>query len=148
MIELQTYHLIMNDGSACRNESNENAVRSVLARRRELDSSADWDALLRALSNRRRRYLLYLLAEKHRASIEELAAGVLAIEEEVLGRGAPDREPETVLVSLVHRHVPVLEDAGIVQFDDAADQVSREERFSDAIELLDGAFQQPPEREM
>lgn len=144
LIGLRTYCLIMNDAPTCRNESDGRAVvRTVLDRRREFDSPADWDALLGALAKRRRRYLLYHLAEEPRASLPDLAGCIMTLEEELLGRSGGDRDREEVVISLIHRDVPVLEDAGVITVGEGGEVIARGERFSDALALLDGAFGRP-----
>lgn len=115
-------------------------VRYVLERRRELDSTTDWDSLIGALSKRRRRYLLYLLAEDATVPIEEIADWILALEAEALDRRGLDAERTDVLIGLLHRDVPVLEEAGVITFDEETNVVDRGRRFSEAIDLLDGAF--------
>ena len=136
----------MNDAPTCRNESDGPAVvRTVLDRRREFDSPADWDALLGALAKRRRRYLLYHLAEEPRASLPDLAGCLMTLEEALLGRSGADRDRDEVVISLIHRDVPVLEDAGVITVVEDGEVIARGERFSDALALLDGAFGRPSE---
>lgn len=148
MIGLGSLIIIMNNGSARCDESDARAVvRTVLDRWPEYEGGTDWDSLLGALAEHRRRYLIYYLAEQPSASVEELAECVVALEEELLGTADPDAGPEGALVTLVHRHVPVLEAAGVVTLDEDALVVSRGEQFSTALDLLDGPFTQPPGRE-
>lgn len=148
LIGLDPVTIIMNNGPArCDELDGRAVVRTVLDRWPEYEGGTDWDSLIGALAEHRRRYLIYHLAEQPSASVEELAESVVALEEEVMGGADPDAGPEGILVTLVHRHVPVLEAAGVVTLDEDAQVVTRGEQFSAALDLLDGAFTQPPERE-
>ncbi|MHC3437661.1 DUF7344 domain-containing protein [Natrialbaceae archaeon A-gly3] len=83
------------------------------------------DAVFGALRSRRRRYVLYVLLAHESISRAELAdavTGWTGIDEP--GMVSPDQR-EDVSHSLVHRHLPVLEDAGLLAWNDETDTISR-----------------------
>lgn len=95
--------------------------------RREGRGEDPWSSdFFRALSDRYRRFALYYLLEHDRVSIEELATVVAgwahATDGDVVGRERRDR----IHASLLHRHLPELEAAGLVAVDRGSDSVSRE----------------------
>ena len=83
------------------------------------------DDVFSALEDRQRRYTLYVLAVHESISTEELAdvvAGWTGVDEP----GMVSRERrDDVYLSLVHRHLPALEQAGLLTREDEGDTVSR-----------------------
>ncbi|ELZ97950.1 hypothetical protein C440_01843 [Haloferax mucosum ATCC BAA-1512] len=77
------------------------------------------DELFRILSNSRRRQILYFL---HRAgealSLKELAAMVAARENETAVEDVTDEERQRVYISLYQTHLPKLEGADLVNYDE------------------------------
>ncbi|WP_042663193.1 hypothetical protein [Haloferax sp. ATB1] len=77
------------------------------------------DELFRILSNSRRRQILYFL---HRAgeaiSLKQLAAMVAARENGTAVEDVTDEERQRVYISLYQTHLPKLESAGLVDYDD------------------------------
>jgi len=93
----------------------------------DFSDAAALDAMFGALSNSRRREALRCLGEYD----EPLALADLADEVAVAERGGPitDIRAEVVkrvYVSLYHTHVPKLEDAGLVRYDQERDIVALE----------------------
>lgn len=66
------------------------------------------------LQDARRRGVLYTVKRNGETSVEEVAHRI-AVWQSADGRGAPD--PEIVETSLVHSHLPKLDDAGVVDYD-------------------------------
>ncbi len=83
------------------------------------------DSVFYALRNRRRRFALYFLLEHESVSLAELADVVTGwIRTGEYGM-ATRAERDGVYASLVHRHVPVLEEADLVEWSDDRETVSR-----------------------
>ena len=75
------------------------------------------DAVFRALAHVRRRRTLALLFDGERLTVEELAsllAGWAVTEEGGIGTPSDRRQ---ILVSLLHTDLPMLDDAGLVEYD-------------------------------
>lgn len=83
------------------------------------------DELYEALSRERRRRILSVLAETEGPlGVDELARAVAARERDARPADLDEADVERVRVSLYHRHVPKLADAGLVVRDDEAGHVS------------------------
>lgn len=95
---------------------NENGSRTDETGR---DASPTFDSkFYRALGSRERRRLLHLLLDEAERPVEELATllvGWDAAASETVG-GPEDRR--VVLIRLLHVHIPMLEDAGLVCYDE------------------------------
>lgn len=82
------------------------------------------DDTFHVLRDRERRYALYFLLEHETASLETIADVVtgwtLASESGTAGRAAR----EEVHLNLIHRHVPMMVDAGVVAYDGETDTLS------------------------
>lgn len=78
------------------------------------------DDLYRALSATRRRRLLYLLAREadQAASVGELATLLAGWDATEANQLVTAQDRRQIIVDLHHRHVPLLEDAGLVTYDD------------------------------
>lgn len=99
-----------------------------------LDESVD-DEVYRALADGRRRIALAYLLEHSEATVEELAdvvAGVAGARGSVVV-GPADRE--AVRIELFHRHLPVLSEARLVEFDPTTGEASGR-RVSEAVRSL------------
>lgn len=92
-----------------------------------INADPDWKQLDRGfdvLTDRTRRFALYFLLEQQSASIDELADVVTSWTHVADGEpGTRDRR-DRIYQSLVHQHVPALDDAGIVDHDGETDTVS------------------------
>ena len=94
----------------------------------------DIDLLLRSLAHPCRREILCLLDAQPSWSRRELAAN--------LGTVDPVSTPMTdrqAVVALVHWHLPMLEDAGLIQADDAFERIERGEDFLRVRDMVDAA---------
>ncbi|MUV57124.1 hypothetical protein SAMN04487947_4114 [Halogeometricum rufum] len=77
------------------------------------------DELFRILSNSRRRYIIYYLHEAgDEMSLKQLAAQIAAVENGTSVDEVTDEERQRVYISLYQTHLPKLEEAGIVSYDD------------------------------
>jgi DNA-binding transcriptional ArsR family regulator len=82
------------------------------------------DLVFEILSNTRRRMLLfYLRQHSGSATVKELAGEIAALENEVDVDDLERQQRKRVYVSLYQTHVPKLEEAGIVEYDDASGEV-------------------------
>lgn len=94
------------------------------------------DELFRILSNSRRRYIIYYLHEAgDEMSLKQLAARIAAVENGTSVEDVTDEERQRVYISLYQTHLPKLEEAGIVSYDDEerivalTDEIAREGFF-------------------
>ena len=102
------------------------------------DDETDLDALFGALADSRRRTILTVLGNQyHPLSSETLARDVAAREAGTAARDVSRGRVEQVLTSLVHVHLPHLNDAGLVGYDPEASSVSYEGHPTLRIEWLD-----------
>lgn len=74
------------------------------------------DRLYRALASTRRRRLLYLLLERDECTVEEAATLLIGWDATETGEMATADERERVAVTLQHVHLPLLADAGLVEY--------------------------------
>ncbi|MFC4987275.1 DUF7344 domain-containing protein [Saliphagus infecundisoli] len=95
------------------------------------------DAIYTLLGDRRRRYLLYLLAGTDYASVPELAARIAAWEREEPTATVPESARRSVHVSLVHTHLPMLADHAVVDYDLRSGDVVLGEDFEEVESLLE-----------
>jgi hypothetical protein len=90
------------------------------------------------LASRRRRYVLYYLANTAdgTATLDELADTIEAWEEET----APEDHRDGILGSLYHIDVPKLADHGVVEYDPRSRTVRQcDERCTDLLAAMDDA---------
>jgi predicted transcriptional regulator len=89
--------------------------------------TATWppaDLLFEALTDSKRRQLLAVLSTTAERSLDELTDVLVGIESATEGPADPDNW-QRVRIELVHRHLPLLTEAGLVTYED--DTVRREE---------------------
>ena len=87
----------------------------------------DLDGLFAALADSRRRTILSVLANQyHPLSTETLARDVAAREDGVAERAVSQDRVDEVRTSLIHVHLPLLNDAGLVGYDAETDTASYE----------------------
>lgn len=88
-------------------------------------TSLSKDELFRILSNSRRRQILYFLHRADEAiSLKDLAAMVASRENETTVEEVTDEERQRVYISLYQTHLPKLESAGLVRYDEEERNVS------------------------
>lgn len=97
----------------------------------------DVDEILRALSRRRRRYVMYHLQEHETSTLETLAGHVAAAEEDVSVADVSDERRETVAIELRHTHLPQLSQAGLVDYDPRTGDV----RYAHPPTILDALLE-------
>ena len=103
----------------------------------------DADRLFRALAAEERRLALVVLCEHHTLSLPDLAESVIEYQR---GRAVVDISAEDVkecYLELYHRHVPVLEEADLVEYEQERDLVRITERgdaAADGLERWEEAF--------
>lgn len=94
---------------------------------------SDIDTLLSALSNIRRRYVLYYLQDERTATLDEMARQIFAWEREIpIEMVSPD-DAESVRAALYHNHLPVLTDAALVEYDERSEAL----RYRDPPKVLE-----------
>lgn len=76
-----------------------------------------------ALANRRRRYILYYLRDHDQAQIDDLAVQIAAWEQDIPISEVATEYVNRVHTSLVHLHLPKLEDYSLVEYDRRSDMV-------------------------
>jgi len=97
------------------------------------DSSASeelsQDLVFDILSNTRRRMVLYYLREYGApASVQEIAERIAALENEIPPEELSRQQRKRVYVSLYQTHLPKLNEAGIIEYDDNEGMVSLTDR--------------------
>lgn len=81
------------------------------------DGMADLDELLRILSDRRRRCILYCLDSADHRDVDTLAKRVATRLERTASDDRDAVRDDAIKLSLVHVDIPMLEDADIVSYD-------------------------------
>lgn len=94
-------------------------------------------AIYSCLSSSRRRYALYCMRDAEKAlSLADLAEDVANMETEMPKHEIDKKAVKDVYLSLYHRHVPKLADAGLVQYDQELDMVSLPETSGDVCDSV------------
>lgn len=75
------------------------------------------DRLYRALASTRRRRLLWLLLEEGRYPVEEAVSVLLGWDVSSAGGMKTPKDRRRLVIELVHVHLPLLEESGIVSYD-------------------------------
>ncbi|AEH37450.1 DUF7344 domain-containing protein [Halopiger xanaduensis] len=87
------------------------------------DRQARIDELLAALADVRRRYVLYYLRNEHQASLTETARQVAAWDCDRSPSAVRDETLEGVEIELYHVHLPMLEEADVLEYDERSEQL-------------------------
>lgn len=117
-------------------------MKSDLVRSR-FNSSPASDAFSRddvfdLLGNRRRRYILYYLQKSDEpVDVEQLAKQVAAWIDDVPVTSISERTHQSVYVSLYQSHLPKLDEAGVVEYDQSNKLVRSTDRFAELKWVLD-----------
>jgi len=94
------------------------------------------DLVFDILSSARRRYVLYLLKTEGRMELTELAEHVAARENDTSVEELTRQQRKRVYVSLYQTHIPKLEDAGFVEYDQDSGYVSLRGRADEIDQYL------------
>ena len=94
------------------------------------------DAVYGILSESRRRYLLYYFLENDHANVEGVALQLAAWEADVSIDAVTEARKRRVTTSLLHSHLPKLEDHDIVEYDDRTGDVIVGEGFDEIRETV------------
>lgn len=98
--------------------------------------TATWpaaDLLFKALTDSKRRQLLAVLSTTTERSLDEMTDILVGIESATEGPADPE-DWQRVRIELVHRHLPLLSEAGLVTYED--DTLQREEWPEPVEDLL------------
>lgn len=105
-------------------------------------SNNEYDMLFDVLADqRRRRSLLYLLDSDTSATVDELATELVAWESEAQVTGAVRRGKDAMKTSLVHSHLPKMDDADLIEYDASTQVISATSYCEEARKQLE-AMQQ------
>ncbi len=80
-------------------------------------SALSLDTIYGMLSESRRRYVLYYFLENDHANIESLSLQIAAWSQDVTVDAITEEMKESVTTSLIHSHLPKLEDHGLIEYD-------------------------------
>lgn len=86
------------------------------------------DAVFRALGDERRRHILWCIQEHHSLSLADLAELVAERERDTDITTLSGEYVKNVYFSLYHNHVPLLEEADLVRYEQEDDLVVRSDR--------------------
>ncbi len=99
----------------------------------------------RAMASRERRRLLYVLLDGEERTVEEVATVLVGWDATESGTvGDPD-DRNLVLLRLVHIHLPLLDDAGLVAYDDERGRVRAESLDEATREYIERGIDAEPE---
>ena len=94
------------------------------------------DAVYGILSESRRRYLLYYFLENDHANIEGLSLQIVAWERDVPIDTVDEAQKQRVMSSLIHSHLPKLEDHDVVEYDDRTGDIVVSDGFDELRETV------------
>ncbi|WP_436343976.1 DUF7344 domain-containing protein [Natronorubrum sp. FCH18a] len=81
------------------------------------DGGRSFDEILTALSDIRRRYILYYLQDENQASLTAIAQQIAAWEHKCSVDDISEETTATYKIRLYHNHLPKLREAKIVEYD-------------------------------
>lgn len=105
------------------------------------------DAVFDVLRNRRRRLVLEFLRERGTSTLPDVAEHVAAVENEKEVRHLTSSERKRVYVGLYQCHLPMLADAGVVDYDANRKTIELRERSSLLYPYLDLDVRDGPTRD-
>jgi DNA-binding transcriptional ArsR family regulator len=92
---------------------------------------------LEMLGSKRRRYVLYVLQNRKKATFKEVTERVAIWETETVSEELDERTRENIRVNLHHSHLPKLEDAGMITYDRQSGAVYLRDLSDTMEEILD-----------
>jgi hypothetical protein len=108
------------------------------------DTELTQDVVFDILSRARRRYVLFVLKVEGPMELTELAEHIAARENDVEIEELTKQQRKRVYVSLYQTHVPKLEEAGLVTYDDDSSVVSLGAQAGDIDQFLGSERQSYP----
>lgn len=105
------------------------------------EESTSLDTIFATLKSQRRRYIVYYLHQQGELAVDELAELIAASENGGDRATVTNDEQETMEVGLIHTHLPKLDGAGIIEYDDTTQRVRLEEDRPHLRPYLDEAAQ-------
>lgn len=105
----------------------------------EWDESEMLDVAFTLLSDSRRRYLLYRLADGGPMTTEELSLEITAWERDIPVEAVREDDRKQVETTLVHAHLPRLADHGVLETDSETREVVTAERFAEIRPFVERA---------
>ena len=112
-------------------------------------SPIDQNTIYNLLGDEQRRQLLYILSHSKYVTVEDLARDLAAIADGVSRRAVSDETVDQIGITLVHDHLPRLEDHGLCEFDArsghvvAADEIKHIQPFLETILPFDTQTNHP-----
>ena len=100
-------------------------------------NAARMEAACSLLAESERRYVLYQLANREQAHIEDLVTQIAAWEHEEPTEAIDRETRQYVYVSLVHNHLPRLADYDIIDYDLRSGDIVLDHGFDDIKPLLE-----------
>lgn len=97
------------------------------------------DSVYGILSESRRRFALYNFLDSDHANIEGLSLQIAAWEQGVTIDAVSEERKQRVTTSLLHSHLPKLEDHGIVEYDSRTGDVIAADGFDEIRMTVDQA---------
>ncbi|MXV63115.1 hypothetical protein GS429_13765 [Natronorubrum sp. JWXQ-INN-674] len=89
------------------------------------------DVVYGLLSEARRRYVLYYFLDNEHANIDGLSLQIAAWERDLTVDAVSEDHKQTVMLSLIHSHLPKLADHRLVEYDDRTGDVIADDEFDD-----------------
>jgi len=80
--------------------------------------------IFEALSEPRRRCVLYYLRDHGQAQVDDLAVHIASWERDVPASAVSEEDADQIALELVHSHLPKLEDEGLIEYDPRTGTVS------------------------
>ncbi|WP_124196285.1 DUF7344 domain-containing protein [Natrarchaeobius chitinivorans] len=137
----------MSDGDSCRDDEEKcrrssavNELKDIAedgGRSPEDISKKKLERFLQSLTSQRRRYILYEMQENEVNGIDSLATSVTAMVQKVPEDEVDTEAVERMRAQLMHSELPMLADAGLIEYD----QRSKAVRYSDPHAVLDTVLQ-------
>jgi hypothetical protein len=98
-----------------------------------IEDGVQLDAFLEALTNRKRRYVLYYIRDERYAEIKDIEDQLVICEHETQAHEIEDQFRERIQIELCHVHLPKLEETGIITYN----AWNRGVRYNDPPETIE-----------
>lgn len=97
----------------------------------------DLDAVFACLAHQRRRLLIECLSENPGPIVVEEIVQYLSEREDVSTTDTPNETPAEMTITLLHSHLPKMEDAGVIEVEHETNTIQEGYRFDLATSLLE-----------